>query len=62
MGAVGLALRAFPLAALPVSIAAYACILRALGGLDAQTVDLLRDVFRRKGRRPPAAPQAGATG
>jgi O-antigen/teichoic acid export membrane protein len=62
MVAAGLALRAFPLAALPLSIAAYACILRALGGLDAQTVDLLRDVFRRKGRRPPAAPQAGATG
>jgi len=62
MGAVGLALRPFPLAALPLSIAAYACILRALGGLDAQTVDLLRDVFRRKGRKPPAAPQAGATG
>ncbi len=43
-------------------VAAYACILRALGGLDAETLELLGDVFRRKRRTPPAAPQAGAAG
>ena len=62
MAAVGFALRAFPFLALPLSVAAYACILRALGGLDAETLELLGDVFRRKRRTPPAAPQAGAAG
>jgi O-antigen/teichoic acid export membrane protein len=62
MGAVGFALRAFPFLALPLSVAAYACVLRALGGLDAETLELLRDVFRRKRRATPAVPKAGATG
>jgi len=62
MAAVGFALRAFPFLALPLSVAAYAGILRALGGLDAGILELLGEAFRRKRRTPPAAPQAGAAG
>jgi len=62
MAAVGFAFRALPFLALPLSVAAYAGVLWALGGLDAETLDLLRDVFRRRGRTPPAAPPAGAAG
>jgi len=56
MAAVGFGLRAFPLAALPLSVATYGAVLWALGGIDPEIVDLLRDVFRRK---RPSGPQAG---
>jgi hypothetical protein len=51
MAAVGFALRAFPLAALPLSVATYAGVLWAVGGIDPEILHLLRDVFRCK--RPP---------
>ncbi len=60
MASVGFALRALPYLAVPLSVAAYACILWALGGLDPEILDLLRDVVRRK--RLPAAAQTDATG
>jgi PST family polysaccharide transporter len=49
MAAVGFALNAFPFAALPLSVATYGGVLWALGGVDREILDLLRDVFRRKG-------------
>lgn len=48
MAAVAFALRSLPAAAVPLSIAAYALVLRALGGLDREMLDQLRDAFRRK--------------
>jgi len=59
MAAVGFGLRAWPVLAVPLSIATYAVALWALGGLDREILDLLRDVFRRKRLPPAAAPQAG---
>jgi len=59
MAAAGFALRALPYLAFPISIAAYAAVLWALGGLDPEILELLRDVFRRKLARPgPAAEPA----
>lgn len=58
MAGVGFAARAFPLVAVPLSVATYAGALWALGGLDPEVLALLRDVFQRK-RAPPAAARAG---
>src|SRR5229473_2331000 len=60
MASVGFALRALPYLAVTLSVAAYACILWALGGLDPEILDLLRGLLRR--RPPPAAAQTDATG
>jgi O-antigen/teichoic acid export membrane protein len=48
MAAVGFALRAFPFLAVPLSVGTYIFILRALGGLDSEILDLLRNTFRRQ--------------
>jgi O-antigen/teichoic acid export membrane protein len=55
MTAVGYALRAFPFAAIPLSVATYAGVLWALGGVDPEILELLRGVFRRR----PTGAQAG---
>src|SRR5712671_3141564 len=60
MASVGFALQALPYLAVTLSVAAYACILWALGGLDPEILDLLRGLLRR--RPPPAAAQTDATG
>jgi O-antigen/teichoic acid export membrane protein len=60
MGAVGHALRGIPFLALPLSLGAYAAALWALGGLDPEILDLLRDVFRRRLTRSAVAAQEGA--
>jgi len=60
MASVGFALQALPYLAVALSVAAYACILWALGGLDPEILDLLRGLLRR--RPPPAAAQTDATG
>ncbi len=59
MASVGFALRSFPFLALPLSVGTYAAVLWALGGLDREILELLRDTFRRKGRPPAASAQAG---
>ena len=43
-------LRSIPFLALPLSVGTYVAILWALGGLDREILDLLRDAFRRKDR------------
>jgi O-antigen/teichoic acid export membrane protein len=53
MAAVGLALKSLPVLALPLSVATYAGLLWALGGLDREIVDLLRSMIARK--RPETA-------
>jgi len=58
MASVGLALRAFPFLALPLSVGTYAAVLWALGGFDREILELLRDAFRRKARAPAAPAQA----
>jgi len=50
MASVGFALRSIPFLALPLSVGTYVAILWALGGLDREILDLLRDAFRRKDR------------
>jgi O-antigen/teichoic acid export membrane protein len=60
MCAVGFVLGALPVLAVPLSVAAYAAVVWALGGVDAEIVDLVRDVLRRKLGRPPATAQEGA--
>jgi hypothetical protein len=61
MASVGFGLRAWPVLAVPLSVATYACALWALGGLDPEILDLLRDVFRRKRPPPPDAAQTGTS-
>ncbi|HYS11312.1 MAG TPA: oligosaccharide flippase family protein [Myxococcales bacterium] len=59
MAAVGLALRSLPVLALPLSVATYAGLLWALGGLDREIVDLLRSMIVRKRPEPVAVAQVG---
>jgi O-antigen/teichoic acid export membrane protein len=62
MAAVGFALRALPLLAIPLAVGAYGGTLWALGGLDPELLDLLRDLLRRKRPGPPAVAPAGTAG
>jgi O-antigen/teichoic acid export membrane protein len=61
MAAAGFFLRSMPAVAIPVSVAIYAAVIWALGGLDAEMIGLLRDVVRRKrGGGVPVAPLEAA--
>jgi len=62
MASVGFVLRAYPYLALPLSVGTYAALLWALGGLDREVLDLLRDVFRRRRPPSPTAAPAGTAG
>jgi O-antigen/teichoic acid export membrane protein len=62
MGAVGMALKSLPVLALPLSVATYAGVLWALGGLDREILDLLRNMIVRKRDAPAAVAQVGAAG
>ena len=48
MAAVGFGLRAQPFLAVPLSVVAYAGTLWIVGGLDAEIIELARDVIRKK--------------
>jgi O-antigen/teichoic acid export membrane protein len=62
MAAVGWALRSIPFLAMPLSVVTYAGLLWALGGLDHEILDLLRNVIARKRAEPPAVVQVGTVG